>query len=46
MDLLRIQLISGEELKLGAEQISDLVETPGVLSAKALKQCRGEIGSL
>lgn len=39
MDLLRIQLISGEELTLSAAEISDLVETPGLLSVKALKQC-------
>jgi hypothetical protein len=36
---LRIQRISGEELTLGSEQICELVERPGFLSVKALKQC-------
>eukprot|EP00438_Fugacium_kawagutii_P000504 Skav217665 [mRNA] locus=scaffold2919:159304:163886:+ [translate_table: standard] len=44
MDLLRIQLISGGELTLSAAEISDCVETPGLLSVKALKQyCSSQV---
>jgi len=38
MDFLRIQLISGEEVTLSADDFVNLVERPGFLSVTALKQ--------
>ncbi len=38
MDLLRVQLISGEEVTLSADDFVNLVERPGFLSVTALKQ--------